>query len=189
MRKYILIISISVLMIATLSSFYFRYNVKKTPQEHKIQWLTLEQAFAKTQKQPKKIFVDVYTDWCGWCVRMDQTTFSLPIIAQYMNEKYYCVKLNAEQKEDIVLGNDTFKFVPQGGRGYHQAAAALLQGKMSYPTVVFLDEAFKMIQPVPGFQAPENFHKIAIYFGENYHKSLDWNFFNAKFDSLLSAKK
>ncbi|MEL7425057.1 MAG: DUF255 domain-containing protein, partial [Bacteroidota bacterium] len=40
-----------------------------------IQWLSWDEAIARMATEPKKIFVDVYTGWCGWCKRMDATTF------------------------------------------------------------------------------------------------------------------
>ena len=46
----------------------------------RINWMTIEQAYALTQKRPKKFVVDVYTDWCGWCKVMDRETFTRPAI-------------------------------------------------------------------------------------------------------------
>ena len=64
--------------------------------------------------------------------------------------------------------------MPSGRRGYHELAAALLQGRLSYPTVIFLDENIKMLSPVPGYQKPDAFIKIARYFGEDIYKNTDW---------------
>ena len=126
--------------------------------QEKIQWMSIEKAYelSLTEENPKKIFIDVYTDWCGWCKRMDKATFQKPEVAAYMNEYYYNVKFNAEQKEDITILNNTFTFVAQGQRGYHELAAALLNGKMSYPTVIFMNHKFEMLSPVPGYQEPLN---------------------------------
>ena len=122
----------------------------------------------------KKIFVDVYTDWCGWCKRMDKDTFQNPEVAAYMNENFLMVKLDGEQKEAIEYKGTTYNFVAQGRNGYHELAAALLQGRMSYPTVVFLDENMQMLSPVPGYQKPQPFLRIARYFGDNIYKEKDW---------------
>jgi thioredoxin-related protein len=59
-------------------------------------------------------------------------------------------------------------------------AAALLQGRLSYPTVVFLDEEFQMLSPVPGYQKPEPFLSIARYFAENIYKEKDWKAYSGQ---------
>jgi len=144
--------------------------------QEKIQWMSIEEAYALTlnDENPKKIFVDVYTDWCGWCKRMDKATFQNPEVAAYMNAHYYNVKFDAEQKESIEMLGNTFEFVPQGSRGYHELAAALLNGKMSYPTVVFMNPKFEMLSPVPGYQEATPFLKVATYFGDDIYLTVPW---------------
>jgi thioredoxin-related protein len=105
---------------------------------------------------------------------MDKNTFSDPVVAKLLNEKFYPVKFNGEQKEDVVFDGNTFKFVASGRNGYHQLAAALLNNQLSYPTVVFLDEEFRMIQPVPGYRQAPEFHKIAQFIGEGHYKTVKW---------------
>ena len=144
--------------------------------QEKIQWMTIEEAYALTtaEESPKKIFIDVYTDWCGWCKRMDKATFQRPEVANYMNEHFYNVKFNAEQKEDIEILGNNFKFIAQGNRGYHELAAALLNGKMSYPTVLFMNGKFEMLSPVPGYQEVTAFLKIAHFFGDDDYLATPW---------------
>jgi thioredoxin-related protein len=137
----------------------------------KIEWMTLEQAFAATQKEPRKIMVDVYTGWCGWCKVMDQKTFTNDRVADFVKEKFYAVKLDAEIKDTITIG--TQKYIWQNG--YNQAGVALLQGKMSFPTIVYLDEKFNMIQPVPGYQEAPQFHQVITFFGDNHYKKGNWD--------------
>ena len=139
-----------------------------------VNWLTFEEAVEKSKTEKKKIFIDVYTDWCGWCKVMDKNTFSDPEIAAYLNENFYPVKFNAEQREEVTFRGQTFKFISSGNRGYHELAAGLLNNKLSFPTVVFLDEEFKIISPVPGYHKPDFFHKVVTYFGEDKYKDISW---------------
>lgn len=141
-----------------------------------VEWLSWEEAIDKVESDntPKKIFVDVYTDWCGWCKKMDKDTFANPEVAAYMRDKFYMVKLDGEGKEDIDYNGRTFKFVEAGRRGYHELAAALLQNRFSYPTGVFLNEKQQLLSPVPGYQGPDNFLKVARYFGDNIFETTPW---------------
>jgi len=151
-------------------------------QSQEIEWLSWQEATERAQKDanPKKIFVDVYTDWCGWCKRMDIDTFQNAAVAAYMSEHFYMVKLDGEGKEPIEFKGKTYEFVPSGTKGYHQFAAALLQGRLSYPTVVFLDEGLNMLSPVPGYQKPGPFMNIARYFGDDIYKELDWKTYSGQ---------
>ncbi len=151
-------------------------------QAQEVEWLTWDEAaqLAETDEKPKKIFVDVYTDWCGWCKKMDKDTFQNEEVAAYMKENFYMVKLDGEGKEPIEFKGKTYKFVPSGRKGYHEFAAALLQGKLSYPTTVFLDEEMNMLSPVPGYQKPKPFLDIAKYFGDDIYKEKDWKTYSGQ---------
>ena len=78
-----------------------------------INWVSLQEADSLYQIQPKPFFVDVYTDWCGWCKRMDATTFSNQEIANYLNQNFYAVKLDAETKDSILFKGSVFKNTQQ----------------------------------------------------------------------------
>lgn len=150
-----------------ITSFTFEQNGGE-PADDKIEWLTLEEAFARNQKAPRKILIDVYTDWCGWCKVMDKKTFTHPEVIKYVNQTYYAVKLDAEGKEPITVGGTTYEF--DVSKRSHQAAIALLQGKMSYPTIVYLDESFNMIQPISGYMEAPKFHQVITFLGGDFHK-------------------
>ncbi len=125
----------------------------------------------------KHFFIDVYTDWCGWCKRMDATTFSDPEIVELMHQYFIPVKFDAEQKESILFSGKEFKFVENGRRGYNELAAALMQNKMSYPTVVLLNESAQMIQPLPGYRSAEDLKPILIFIGTGVYKEKSYDEF------------
>ncbi len=139
-----------------------------------VKWLTWEEAVSLSKHEPRKFFVDVYTDWCGWCKKMDKATFENPAVASYLNSHYYPIKFNAEQRTEIKIHDKTYQYVGNAGRGYHQLAAEITFGKLSYPTVVFLDENMKVIQPLPGFKEAPEFQMMMKYFAEDHHKTTPW---------------
>ncbi|WP_242919452.1 thioredoxin family protein [Pontibacter liquoris] len=143
-----------------------------------IHWLTIEEAAARQKKEPRKMMIDVYTDWCGWCKKMDKTTFADPELAAYVNAHYYAIKLDAEGKDPITLDGHTFKYNPEYRS--HELAIALLNGQMSYPSTVYLDEEMKMLSPVPGYLDAPAFMKILRYFGGNHHKTMTWQEYEKK---------
>ncbi|GLU50837.1 thioredoxin family protein [Dyadobacter frigoris] len=151
-----------------------------TKKEEEIQWITMEEAYAKIQKEPRKVLVDVYTDWCGWCKVMDRETYKNDEVIDYINKKYYAVKLNAEQREAITLGSQKFEFIAEGQKGIHQMALALTNNQPSFPTTVFLDEKFQMIQPLPGYMKAKEFHEVITFFGDNYNKKESFEDYKAK---------
>jgi thioredoxin-related protein len=177
MKKYIAIIAVVAI---SLCSFKWDKPAKPTEDAH-VKWLTWDQAQAAQKKKPKKIFVDVYTDWCGWCKRMDATTFENPGIAKYMNDNFYCVKFNAETKEEITFKGQKY---PVDGR-YSSLATFLLQNKMSFPTTLYLDEDLNLLSAVPGYMAPKDAEPILSYFVTNSFKTTPWEEYQKNFKGTL----
>lgn len=125
----------------------------------KIQWYSMEEALAAHEKSPKKLFIDMYTSWCGWCKVMDQKTFTDADVIQFINENFYPVKFNAEQTEVITFRGRDYKFVKSGRRGIHELAYMLLDRQAGYPSFVMLDEDLDRLGIIKGFKAPEPFLK------------------------------
>lgn len=151
-----------------------------------INWMSMEEAQAAAEKEPRKLIIDVYTDWCGWCKRMDKTTFSHPVVAEYVNKNFYAVKFNAEQKDSLQFKGKTFKYIGQGRRGYNELAALLLNGKMSYPSIVYLDESLNMIQPIPGYMDAKQFEEVINFIGDDYFKTISYEDFKKSFVSSIN---
>ena len=147
--------------------------------------MTMEEAEAAQQIEPRKVVVDLYTDWCTWCVKMDNSTFKNPHIVKYLNEKFYAVKFDAEQKEDLNFRGKDYKYVRYGKRGYHELAVELTKGRLSFPTVVFLDEDLNNIQAIRGFQTSLRFEQIMTYFANNYHKKMPWQKYSDSYHPVL----
>lgn len=182
------LISFTLICILLVTVYAFQKAPDKTVPE-KINWLTFEQAVELNKKNPKKIFIDVYTGWCGWCKVMDAQTFTNPVIIKKMNANFYAVKLDAEMKDTVRFQNQVFVNPNPTQRGStHQLAAALLNGQMSYPTTVYLDENFSMLGPVPGFLKPEAMEPILAFYGENHYKQTKWEDFSKTFKGEVKAK-
>lgn len=116
--------------------------------QDQIQWLKFEEAIAANEKNPKMILVDVYTDWCGWCKKMDKDTFTDPQVIAHFQKNFYAVKLNAE---------DTKRSFPFMGKTYTEAEMAAAMRVNSYPNFVVIEPGLQNIAQLPGYRAPEAF--------------------------------
>lgn len=182
MKKWIPLIALTALILAAYAF------INKPPSallssfegSEEMHWYSWEDAIEAQKKEPKKLLVDVYTDWCGWCKRMDKNTFSNPKVQAYIEEHFYPVKFNAEQKEDIHFQGETLKWVPNGRRGYHELAAALLDGRLSFPSLVYLNEKQERITISPGYKDVNQLMKEMKYIAEEHYQDTPWEEFQGK---------
>ncbi|NJN34452.1 MAG: DUF255 domain-containing protein [Saprospiraceae bacterium] len=140
-----------------------------------MKWLTWQEAVELNKKQPKKILVDVYTDWCGWCKVMDRETFTNDTVATFLAEKFYCVKLDAEMKDAIDFNGHKFEYIAGQGRGgVHTLAYSLLDGQMGYPTIVYLTENYERVVISPGFKRPVQLMSELKFTADEVYKNKTW---------------
>ncbi len=138
-----------------------------------INWLTWEEAQVKMKEEPKGMFVDMYTSWCGWCKKMDSSTFQDKEVINYLNDNFYAVKFDAEQKETITYEGFEFKFVNSGRRGYHQLAHSMLNGRMGYPAFVYFNETMERIMISPGYKKADQIMTELEFAKSGKYKEMD----------------
>ena len=175
-----------------ISIFISSFGYSQTEAQAKIKWITVAQLDSIYTAQgsdslDRKVFIDFYTDWCGWCKKMDAETFMADWVAKYMNGKYYAVKFNAEQEKPVKLGGKEYVFVPNGRRGYNTFASEILDGKLSYPSFALLENTLKPVQIIPGYQDAANFIRIVTYFGGNFHKKMPWELYNENWNTFYEV--
>lgn len=125
--------------------FSFSFSVKAQDQ---IKWLKFEEAIAANAQNPKMLLVDVYTDWCGWCKKMDKDTFTDPKVIAHINNNFYAVKMNAEDTQR------KFDFM---GKEYTEAQMAASMRVRSYPNFVIIEPKLQNIAQLPGYRGPDAF--------------------------------
>lgn len=159
----------TLLMLVAVLAFGFTSKKAVEPQD-KVNWVSIEEAEKMAAEDGKKILIDFYTDWCGWCKKMDKTTYADAKVVAYLNENFHSVKFDAEQKEDVLIKDRTYKFVASGRRGYHELAGEILGGRMSYPSTSFLDNELGIITNLPGFQKADFMLGVLHFINEEAYK-------------------
>lgn len=156
-----------------------------------VKWYTVEEALKMQDSTKKKIFMDVYTTWCGPCKMLDANTFHHPEIVRLLNEYYIPVKFNAESGDTIVYKGQTYvnpNYSPKPRTSTHQFAIyiASTQQGLGYPTMVWLDENGDMIQPLSGYLEPTRLEPILNFFGTNAYKTTTWPDYYKGFTSAIT---
>lgn len=99
--------------------------------------LAFKDALKEAAKGHKVIMVDLYTDWCGWCKKLDRDTYSDDTVGKYADENFVSLKINAEKGEGISLAKN------------YQVSG--------YPTILFFNEKGEEIHRLVGYQAAIKF--------------------------------
>ncbi len=92
----------------------------------------LGKALAEAKTTKKYIMVDVYADWCGWCKKMDVSTFKDSQVSNFVNANMIALKLNSEKGDGI--------------------AFAQKHNVTGLPTIVYLDSRGNLVRTAPGYK-------------------------------------
>lgn len=175
--------------IITIAAFFMLF----TTLHGQVKWMSMNEALKAQKKEPKKIFADIYTDWCGPCKMMDKNTFANEDVAAYINTHFYPVKFNAEGTDTVQYQgqqytNPNYDPSRKGRRNaQHQFATALkVRG---YPTVVFFDESAKLISPVVGYRTPSEIEIYLKMIAQDDYKTLKtqdaWQDYQSNFEGTF----
>jgi len=154
-------------------------NLWASDKKEKIEWKTFSEVEELMKKTPRKILIDVYTNWCTWCKRMDKTIYYNPQAIAYINEHYYAIKFNAETKEPISFQGETYYF----NKRYktNELALKLCNYQPSYPTTILLNEKFEDKTPFAGYLELYQMESVLKYYATNNYKKQSWNDWNRSF--------
>lgn len=130
----------------------------------KVGWASFDDGMRAAKDQKKKVLVDLYTDWCSWCKKMDAETYPHRLVADELKANFISIKLNAESSDQVTFNGQTMT----------SAQFAQAVGVTGYPSTLFLDEDLQPITVVPGYAPPERFVKILTYFSGDHYKSKDF---------------
>ena len=155
----------------------------------KIKWHTIDEALKLNAVAPRKILIDVYTDWCGYCKIMDAQTFNHPVIADFINKNFYPVKFDAESMAQVSFAGHTFE--NQGGskgarKSTHQFVTAL--GISGYPSVAYFTGDLKLIGVIPGFLKADQIEPLLHFIVEEKYQTTELEEYKKTFVSKLNDK-
>jgi thioredoxin-related protein len=119
-----------------------------------LKWYNFDEGYKLAQKKNKIMLVDLYTDWCGWCKRMDRDTYAKSEVIGVINQDFVAIKFNPE----ITGISYTFE-----GKKYNgdELAKVISKNELSgYPTTVFYYPKSKKTNVVGGYFEAARFKGI-----------------------------
>ena len=179
MKKIIALVAVVILTAS------FTIPTKEVVHKGKsIKWLSFEEAIALNKKNPKPIYFDMYTDWCGWCKQMEKKTFSDPAIIKYMNKHFYAVKFNAETRKAITYKGKVYK----NNRGYNELAIEMMNRQMAFPTSIFWNEKETLLTRIPSYLDAKEFDVIMHYYGSGAYFKTGWYKYKKNYEKKQKKK-
>ena len=137
--------TISGLLLLTVC-FTFLTSAQMKSDIDGLKWHTWNEGYPLAKETGKIVLVDMYTDWCGWCKRMDKDTYAKNEIINLINEHFVPIKFNPE-KTGITYEVEGNKV---NGR---QLMGMLANGqRIGYPSTVFIYTDSKKLYLVSGYQ-------------------------------------
>lgn len=121
-------------------------------------WRNWDAGLAEANKTGRPVLVDVYTDWCGWCKRMDRDVYSKPEMIDYLSRNWVVVRINAEAST----------LAHYQGRETTEAAIAQQFGISSYPTTMMLKPSGEFLVNVPGYLPAPDFKTVLRFVAEGH---------------------
>lgn len=138
-----------------------------TASASSIDWKTFDVARELSRKHGKPILLDVYTNWCTWCKKMDKEVYADSAISAIIRSNFIAVKLNAESGTNLIYE----------GKQISEAQFAQFLGIRGYPTTVFFGTDGKPITIVPGFIPANDFSHILQFIGEGHYQKMSFEMF------------
>jgi thioredoxin-related protein len=146
-----------------LTIFLGKLAIFSQSEKSELRVFTFEEVEQLHQQKSKPIVVFIYTDWCKICFGMKQNTFKNEEVIRVLNEQFYFVKLNGEEKKDIFFLGKKFVYKPSGAKtGTHELAKELasINNKIQYPTTTILNTNLEIVKQIDIYLNSKNMYLI-----------------------------
>ena len=121
-------------------------------------WRDWNTGLREAASSSRPVLVDVHTEWCGWCKRMNRDVYARKDVREYLQKRFVTISLDAEGGEAAQYEGKTFT-------SRSLAARFRVTG---YPTTIFLAPDGTHLANVPGYIPAERFLLLLRYIGDGH---------------------
>jgi thioredoxin-related protein len=108
-----------------------------------VAWKKLDDAMDDALKSKRPVFVMVHAPWCGYCRKMDATTFRDPTIVRMLAAKFSSSRLDGESES-------TVRWPPRKAVTEAEIAQKVF-GVSGFPTLLFLRSDRKVLARISSY--------------------------------------
>jgi thioredoxin-related protein len=162
------------LLLGPVSGFAQVVPVKKAAApEASVEWVALDEAVKSAAATGKYVFVSVYTDWCGYCRKLNTVTFRAQPVLTELGRNFRSVRVNAESDKPVMW---------KGKKMTEREVAGKAWGVTGYPTMLFISPKGEIIGSYSAFAEPDLMVRLLTYISSGARER------KISFDDFLEGK-
>ncbi|MBS1946382.1 MAG: thioredoxin family protein [Bacteroidetes bacterium] len=162
-----------------LSALLILFFASTAPKTERVKWISLAEAEASLKKETRPVLIDLYTDWCGWCKVMDKKTYTNKGVINYLQNKFYTVRVNAETREKLVWQEKSYNYDPSYKT--NEFAVYMTHGRLAFPTTIIIPADGSGPQAIPGYLETKDMELILKYFAEGSYNKVPFDEYQKNF--------
>jgi thioredoxin-related protein len=160
-----------------------------------VNWKGFDEALENARAADKHIMVDVYTDWCGWCKRLDKETYADFSVREVLAESFVSAKVKGDSQKRLSVtpqiskvGDVTLlQFVSAKQPTMTEKELTQKQLKITgFPTILFFSADGKLITKLPGFYDADKFKNILNFVKDDLYEVMSYQDY---LESLIKAEE
>lgn len=135
-----------------------------------LKWMPFEDGLALAKNSNRMVLIDFYTDWCGWCKKMDKDTYGDPEVQAYLIKHYVIIKLDAESSKKVRYNDIELT---------QQELAGSFEVK-GFPSTVFLKSGGEPLTILPGYSSAKDFRIVLSFLAEEHYLNTSFEEYSAR---------
>jgi len=134
-----------------------------------VNWMPLNEALKLNKEKPKGIFLTFYNKSNAASSVMLVNAFSHNKVAAYLNDHFYCVRLDAQTSDTLIWDKAYYNKHETGN--FHELAQTMMKSNMQFPSILYFDGTNRLILAENSYLSPEALYILSNYIVSESYKT------------------